>query len=218
MTWAWAMQQQAFPLRAVPVMLRPGECRPSMLAELLQASSAAGYTKLMLRLLESYPVAAQQLSAEQLERLLLQSFAWHSSGNCDGDADDERQRVFRVLWQLPAVSAMSAGAVTHLAAALISAGQVPMVEGLLSVPAARSLSVADIFATAEAFVEYPYKLDSSALHALMQLPSAREITAEQVGQLLVAAIQQQQHVMLELLQSHPAAPRVGATNGCPHGL
>jgi mono/diheme cytochrome c family protein len=87
------MQQQAFLLRAVPVMLRPGECTPSMLAELLQASSAAGYTKLMLRLLESYPVAAQQLSAEQLERLLLQSFAWQSSGNCDGDADDEANGV-----------------------------------------------------------------------------------------------------------------------------
>jgi hypothetical protein len=119
-----AWQRQAFLLKVVPVMLQPRECTPRMLMDLLQASSATGYTKLMLLLLELYPTAAQQLSAEQVEVLLLQNIAWLSNETVH--IDDERPRVFRALWQLPAVSGLSAEAIADLSAALVAVGELPM--------------------------------------------------------------------------------------------
>jgi hypothetical protein len=161
----------------------------------------------MLRLLESHTAAAQQLSTDQLEVLLLQCMAWQSSETVH--IDDERPRVLRALWKLPGVAGLSGESVADIAAALIAAGDVPTVPTLLQGSAAQSLSASAIFAVAEGFVEYPYSFDKSAVRVLLQLPGAHELTAGQVSQLLAAAIIQQHSVMLELLLQHPAAPRDG---------
>jgi hypothetical protein len=137
-----AWQRQAFLLKVVPMMLQPGECTPRMLMDLLQASSASRYTKLMLQLLELYPAAAQQLIAEQVEVLLLQCIAWQSNETVH--IDDDRPRVFRALWQLPAVSGLSAEAIADLSAALVAAGELPLAPDWRRLPAAQSLSAAAI--------------------------------------------------------------------------
>lgn len=202
-----AWDKESTLLCVIPGLLPPQDCTAVMFAQLLQACSASGCTRTMLQLIEHYP-AADQLSAADLEPLLLQCMAWETSKTIH--VDDERPQVILALLQLPGAQGVSVGAISKLVAAMAASGTGCGVNEVLELPAAGTMSAAAVCDAVEACLNCPYAhlYMQEVVKQLMQIGAGAGLSAEQLRRLLVSAMQQQQqqHWALEDLLKHPAAP------------
>jgi hypothetical protein len=213
--WERAWDKEDTLLHVIPALLPPEQCTPAILAQLLQASSAAGCTRVLLQLIEQYP-SAQQLSAAELEPLLLQSMAWESSETIH--VDDERGRVLLALLRLPGAQKVSGDAIRKLVAALAASRSGCSVDEVLELPAARTMSAAAVCDAVEVCLQcsYAHLYMQACFKRLMQIGSDAGLCAEQLHQLLLCALQQQQCWALEELLKRHAAPADGVLVGWAH--